>query len=328
MPAPGGKGSESATIAHHVLRVARQRDVDIDGLEARFEMSLDEPVDVIRRVPLDEVYSLWEALLARASDASLAFQVAAEPFPEAMALFVFVTTSRQTVSDALRVLVTYSPIVTDAARFELVSEGAVATVRMSCPETRRPGAFAAAEFFAGHIVRALQHATSGRWRPSLVTFAHPSSSRKLPDFLGRVQFGAPASTIVFPSAALDLPIDVMGGLAQILASRAEPQSVVVRARQAIALAVAAGAPVGIEVIARELGLAPRTLQRHLRGDASFQKLTDDAQRELAVTLVRSRPELSLKEVAARVGFATARGFSRAYARWTGEAPKSTRARRS
>lgn len=321
-------GTESASIAHHILRTARHRGVDIAGLEDRFGVSLDEPVDVIRRMPLDEVYSLWEALLARTSDPSLAFQVAAEPFPEAIALFVFVTTSRQTVADALRVLVTYSPVVTDVTRFELVSDAANATLRMSGPDVRRPGAYAAAEFLAGHVVRAVQHATSGRCRPSLVSFAHPDASagRRLPEFLGKVRFSAPASIIEFPRAALDLRIDVMGGLEQILASRAEPPTIVVRARQAIALAIAAGAPVGIEVIARELGLAPRTLQRHLRGESSFQKLTDDAQRELAVTLIRTRPELSLKEIAARVGFASARSFSRAYARWTGEPPKSTRAR--
>src|SRR5690606_6921796 len=101
-----------------------------------------------------------------------------------------------------------------------------------------------------------------------------------------------------------------------------------RVRNAIALALAETGRANIGPVARMLGLTPRTLQRQLPAGTTFQALVQNAQRELALALVQTRPDASIKEIAMRAGFTSARAFSRAYRRWTGVAPAGGRGRRT
>jgi AraC-like DNA-binding protein len=71
-------------------------------------------------------------------------------------------------------------------------------------------------------------------------------------------------------------------------------------------------------------MSVRTLQRRLGDEGtSFAGLVDEVRHELSRALVR-RTDLSLVEVAARVGFAELSTFSRAFKRWTGLAPGAYR----
>jgi AraC-like DNA-binding protein len=82
--------------------------------------------------------------------------------------------------------------------------------------------------------------------------------------------------------------------------------------------------VRIRALARELHISVRTLQRRLGEEGtSFAVLVDEVRHELARTLIR-RADLSLVDVATRVGFAEFATFSRAFKRWTGLAPGAYR----
>lgn len=74
--------------------------------------------------------------------------------------------------------------------------------------------------------------------------------------------------------------------------------------------------------AAALGIAPRTLHRHLaeRG-ASFQSLFDQHRAVSALRLLAALPD---EEIAARFGYAEARSFRRAFRRWTGRPPGAFR----
>jgi AraC-like DNA-binding protein len=320
--------SESATIACHLLRTARTKGIDIDGLEARFSIPLDRPVEILRRIPLSSSYELWEELFRRGTDPRFPFEAATTPFPESVALFVFVTTSRQVLRDAIEVLITRSPLITDAARFELDVTTQSARVHVISPESAdRVGAHASIEFLVGHLIHNIRCATSNRCRPKRVQFAHPDrGSRPVPQPLGFVVFGGLTTFVELDVADLDLPIDVLDGLAEILISRASPPDLVSRVRNAIALSLAASGRVTIAPIARRLGVTTRTLQRQLPRGVTFHGLVQAAQKDLALALVEARPQLPIKEIATRVGFANARAFSRAYRRWTGAQPTKARPR--
>ena len=82
----------------------------------------------------------------------------------------------------------------------------------------------------------------------------------------------------------------------------------------------------LEQVARELALTPQTLSRRLREEGhSFQALKDDVRRDAAITLLQ-RPDLTLVDVAAGVGFSEASAFHRAFKKWTGVAPGEYRQR--
>jgi AraC-like DNA-binding protein len=82
----------------------------------------------------------------------------------------------------------------------------------------------------------------------------------------------------------------------------------------------------LDEVARCLALTPQTLSRRLREEGhSFQALKDDVRRDAAIALLQ-RPDLTLVDVAAHVGFSEASTFHRAFKKWTGVAPGEYRQR--
>lgn len=73
-------------------------------------------------------------------------------------------------------------------------------------------------------------------------------------------------------------------------------------------------------VARILHLSPRTLRRRLtEEDASYRKLLDEVRAQRAGELL-TETELSIAEIAERLGFAECASFTRAFRRWTGSSP--------
>lgn len=90
-------------------------------------------------------------------------------------------------------------------------------------------------------------------------------------------------------------------------------------RGAITRELRAGEP-SLEKVAKRAGMSARTLQRRLRGrGVSFKKLLDDVRRSLALQYVDDHSR-SISEITFLLGFSSVGAFSRAFRRWTGEAP--------
>ena len=80
-------------------------------------------------------------------------------------------------------------------------------------------------------------------------------------------------------------------------------------------------------MASALRLSERTLSRRLaRRRTSYRALRDDHRRALAVELL-ARPDLSVAEIADRLGYADPTNFARACRRWLGASPRAYRAER-
>jgi AraC-like DNA-binding protein len=92
------------------------------------------------------------------------------------------------------------------------------------------------------------------------------------------------------------------------------------------LAVMADGTLDLEAVARKLNLSERTLQRRLHEDGlSFRELSNEALMRRAKTLL-SHQNLSVGEVATRLGYAEIASFTRAFQRWTGHSPRAFRKR--
>ncbi|MBD2872482.1 AraC family transcriptional regulator [Paenibacillus arenilitoris] len=88
--------------------------------------------------------------------------------------------------------------------------------------------------------------------------------------------------------------------------------------------LAAGRP-DIQVIASELGMSFRTLQRRLTEDGtSFKQLLTDTRREQAQEYL-SDPSIDIKEVAFLLGYEDQNSFYRAFRLWEGDTPSNWRA---
>ncbi|WP_249278531.1 AraC family transcriptional regulator [Bordetella genomosp. 2] len=78
--------------------------------------------------------------------------------------------------------------------------------------------------------------------------------------------------------------------------------------------------VTLEEVGRHLGMTPQTVRRHLKAEGqSFQGIKDNLRRDAAIQLL-ARPDLTLNDIAAQLGYSEASTFHRAFKSWTGLAP--------
>lgn len=76
----------------------------------------------------------------------------------------------------------------------------------------------------------------------------------------------------------------------------------------------------LEDIGHQLAMTPQTLRRRLHEEGrGFRAIKDDLRRDAAIEYL-ARPELTLPEIAALLGFSEASTFHRAFKHWTGVAP--------
>ena len=80
-----------------------------------------------------------------------------------------------------------------------------------------------------------------------------------------------------------------------------------------------------ERVAREVGMSSRTMRRHLATEGhSFQQVLDECRMRQAVFEFRTKPDLSIAQIALRLGYSEHSTFTRAFRRWSGVSPQAYR----
>lgn len=83
----------------------------------------------------------------------------------------------------------------------------------------------------------------------------------------------------------------------------------------------------LDDVSQSLAMTPQTLRRHLQREGQgYQAIKDSLRRDVAVEYL-SQPDLTLLDIANRLGFSEASTFHRAFKGWTGLAPGVYRQRR-
>lgn len=148
----------------------------------------------------------------------------------------------------------------------------------------------------------------------------------------RLKFNAPCYGFAMDGSLIDAPL-ASGDSAlhaahcehlEFLQARLwEPRRFALRVREWIARELRRGRPTSWHV-ARQLQISRRTLVRRLNNEGtSFKAELDEMRRQLALTLV-AKPQPSLMEITAILGFSQVQAFHRAFRRWTGQTPMQYR----
>lgn len=147
-------------------------------------------------------------------------------------------------------------------------------------------------------------------------------------FGGRQRFAAAFYGLEFAATRLDIPnIYHNDALHRVLHAQAEqhlarlttPETTAQRVQQVLKSRPLDRVP-GMEDVAQVLGVSIRTLRRRLQDEnCSYRGLLQAAQCESACNMLR-RPDLTMQQVGAAVGFAESSAFFRAFKRWTGMTP--------
>lgn len=148
----------------------------------------------------------------------------------------------------------------------------------------------------------------------------------------QVTYSAQTNSITFPASALKKPINKNGSvnsqqikqLSASLAQKNRSMSIKERARYVI-LSDLLESRVSQEHVARELGLSSRTLRRKLSSEGlAYQELLDECRMELAAKEFATSTNVSLSQMALKLGYSEHSTFTRAFGRWSGMAPKKYR----
>lgn len=178
----------------------------------------------------------------------------------------------------------------------------------------------------GHAL--LGHPVLGR---AELAFAAPSYFEKIAGMIpGAVSFDAGAHRLIFPREYLDRRIETANAAAMKLATeqceRELEEATRIRTfRERVrGLLFVEGGVLSLEAIAKKLATSPRTLKRRLSEEGTtYTELLDELRAKRAMDLI-ANSELTLDEIAHRLGYSDVANFSRAFRRWTGKPPGSYR----
>jgi AraC-like DNA-binding protein len=186
------------------------------------------------------------------------------------------------------------------------------------------------------VVRIAHRGTGAVVSPKRLELRGAARNREMYEahFACPLRFDGRRNTIVFRKADLDRPFithnaDLLAAVAPQLEAeleRALGSKEVAEQVKGVLKRLLAGRRPGIEDVARELRLSSRTLQRRLtEADATFQKLLQEARRELARHYL-THSSLELNQTAYLLGYEDAHSFFRAFQDWEGTSPGAWRER--
>ncbi len=286
------------------------------------------------RVGFEPVPRMWKAMADRLRDPVFGLGLA-EVIPFGAAdLIEYLLRNCATVGEALQMMVRYTPLLIDADRQSLTVSGREARLQLRTG-TDVP---AAAELFAGLVMRRSQEIYGPAWTVLSVSFSHHAQGpigRYDRLFHAPVHFGMPFNEITFNRDLLEMPqpgadarlknilIPQAEELLSMLAPPARPQSFVERVEQTLADGLADGDP-SLTRVADRLQLSIRTVQRRLRDAGVTHR---DVVRKLRLDLASrslAGAKVSQRQLARALGYSGAGAFHRAFKRWSGLTPGQVR----
>ncbi len=307
------------------------------------------PADVLRQARLpsglfdqekilvstEELFALYRGLAEASPDPAIALKLGTEDRVERYDPVSLGALSARSFRDALQRLARYKQL-TCPEEIHVTEQGDECVVQfrwLLAQETEPP---LLVDLCFAWVVGIARRGTGGLVNPKRLELRLAAGRPEMYE----AHFGCPArfkagqNTIVFAKADLDRPFlthnadlfatvapQLEAELSRALASKAIGEQV-----KGIVKRLLAGQRPGMEDVARELRLSPRTMQRRLAGEgATFQQLIQEARRELARHYLL-HSSLELNETAYLLGYEDAHSFFRAFHHWEGSSPGDWRAR--
>ncbi|EWM41752.1 bacterial regulatory helix-turn-helix s, AraC family protein [Bordetella holmesii 41130] len=148
--------------------------------------------------------------------------------------------------------------------------------------------------------------------------ARSPGDEALEESLGpNIETGAEFDMIEFDRDLLDIPLQ---GYRDEARKVTEALQSTIRTAGLLIDHIADQQDIKLQSVARHIGLSPRTLQRRLKSSGvDFEELRDETRRSEALRLMQLR-RYSATEIAYMVGYSDPAHFTRAFKRWTGQAP--------
>ncbi len=237
-----------------------------------------------------------------------------------------------TLRDAIEFFIRHFQVMSEASEAWLATEGE-RTVFWYAPIIPHPPA--GNDLLVSAAIDLVQRHCAPDLRPQEVWLIHdkPSYADLYQALWGvPVRFGMHANAIVFDSAWLDHAMPAANANMAIVFERKAQQiasglthgaTMGRRVRERLIAGLADGA-VEMSKVARALKVSTATLRRRLDEEGvAFSAILDDVRKDAAQRYLLGS-DLTVTEIADRLGFSHVRAFARAFRRWTGKTPSDFR----
>jgi len=290
--------------------------------------SLSKPEN---RIPFEQQQALWALAVERGNTAGFGLHFARSIQPTSFGLVGYMLMNCSSIDECLDAVIKYQFLAGQGGEFTLDRSGGQTAL---CYTPVNPE-----QAVTCHRVVAMLAAnvSVARWlvgegiRPMRVELCHtaPANTDEYEEFFAcPVRFGQQRNCVLYGASVTDMAVpNASEELLLLLSERANrllqglSQSSGIASRIASLMASQLNSAVPDKsVIAAQLGMGERTLQRRLQEEGtSYQEILDNARHYLARELLRNT-SLPLAEVATQLGFTEPSTFYRAFKKWEGATP--------
>jgi AraC-like DNA-binding protein len=324
-----------STLAALILPIAKAlRLQGVDPMELLEEAGIDAShvINADRRIDIEHMQDLWRLATAATGDEAIGLHAAEQLQPATLQGLGLGFLASDTIYAALQRLARFSRILSSGLNLELQERGEYVDLVYSYNVADLPPDHVWQGFdFAMGLVLVMCRLTLGEYVSPISIEAErprPQNPEVFESMLGcRLKFECERNCLTFVRADIvDHLVTANDELARINDEQVETYLAsflaVSTAREVVGKIVEQlpDGPPSQKQIAEALHVSNRTLQRKLKDEGtSFIDLLQDTRLQLAEKYL-AQPQRSVVEVAYLLGFSEPSTFSRAFKRWTGQAP--------
>ncbi len=319
-----------------MLDIASERGLSSASLlaEADIQIAADALIDT--GLFVSQHARLMAVVEAALDEPALAVEIGWRLPPTALGSVGYALLASSTMGEVLEILQRFWHLVGRGSSIIVNTKGPVGSieidVRLPLPAVARARV---AEIIAVSMYRGLLALAPGAESGCEVwfDFPEPEHADAVRHRLPHVRYQMPSCQFRFDTARLDTPLAMSNpvGLRTAMrwCERDEREHGLVDGKlttvlhQQLRPEGAKGFP-SMDQMARRLGMAPRSLRRHLKAEGtSYSSLLQAARLREALRLLE-QPHLSVREVASLLGYEDPANFTRAFRSWTGSPPSTYR----
>ena len=285
--------------------------------------------DPLRWIPIDQYRRLLQLATEETGDDRLGLHVGSGFDLKNYGILGYAALNCATLGDAMTNVARYYAVMRKGARFSLDVTNETASITFHTLAGPAAIPRPEAELAVTRVCAGIRALVGGDWAPCETHFAHdgPAGKDEYESFFkSPVRFRMDANRLLLKrrdfkrrNEAADRRLyEILRLRMEDLLPHEESDDLVGKVREEVARLLSEGAP--LAEVAKRLGVGARTLQRRLRDRGlGFNGIVDDVRRERSF-LYLQREDLTVSEIAFRLGYSEASAFDRAFRRWSGTSP--------
>lgn len=326
----------------HIVAMGQAAGLSVDELLGDTGVGAGRLADAEGAIPLGAIETMLASITKRHALPLVGLHLANDIQPATFGPLGHLAQTCRTFGDVIDTSMRFSGLLSNIGKLTLTRRPGAVDLAWQClaggPAFQRQ----ATEYVLGALVRLSRFLLPGqRQFPVAVSFIHsPPEDAGLRRayftfFNCPVHFDQPQSSITIPVSALNTRMPYGDShlkslleqhAAELLRQRQAPADLVKDVRQLVRTMLSDGPP-SREAVAGQLGMSARSLHRKLElAGTQYGEELKAVRLELALDLLQQDVELSLREIAERLGFSTQQAFLKWFKQSTGRTPGSYRKR--